>query len=452
MCKSWAHPKKGFAAFVAWARKGYRPELELDRRNNDGDYSPDNCRWVTHKINAQNRGDIIWVEVGGSRQELFRLWENSARVVSYNTVKLRYYRGWDVKRALSTPAKHPGAPKRVSNMKLYTALDIPTMREINALPKTFVAASLFSGCGGSSVGIKLAGGDVRYASEFVPIAADTYEANAPGTYVDRRDIREVTPEFVLKKCRVRKGELDYLDGSPPCKIFSKASIHTKGKRDETQVVLYSEGIKQRVDDLFFQFSRLLDGIQPRVFVAENVEGLTAQANRQYLHDIFQALNKCGYAVEARVIDASKLGVPQARKRLIFVGVRNDLVKKGFKPVFPKPLNRYITVQDVVPHAVKMKFGGGKGYVSAAQPSQTITASDATTYETADFSCGAFIELADGHRRKYKISEAKKVFGMPSDFKLLGDYEQKFERLGRIHVPLSVYYLASTLREKVLDRL
>jgi DNA (cytosine-5)-methyltransferase 1 len=293
---------------------------------------------------------------------------------------------------------------------------------------------------------------VRYASEFVPIAADTYAANAPGTYVDRRDIREVKPEFVLKKCRVAKGELDYLDGSPPCKIFSKASLHTKGKRDETNVVLYSEGIKQRVDDLFFQFARLLKGTQPKVFVAENVEGLTAQANRPYLNEIFSSLRKCGYEVEARVLDASKLGVPQARKRLIFVGVRRDLVKRGFKPAFPKPLNRYITVQDVVPHAVKMKFGGGRGYMSAAQPSQTITASDATTYETADFSCGAYIELPDGTRRKYKISEAKRVFGMPEDFKLLGDYEQRFERLGRIHVPLSVYYVASALRENVLSKL
>lgn len=337
-------------------------------------------------------------------------------------------------------------------MKLYTALDIPTMAEINGLKKKFVGASLFSGCGGASVGMKLAGIDVRYANEFVPIAADTYAANAPGTYVDRQDIRKVKPEFVLKKCRVEKGELDYLDGSPPCKLFSKAAIHTKGSRDETAEVYYSEGIKQRVDDLFFEFARLLKGLQPRVFVAENVEGLTANANRGYLADIFKELQSCGYVVEARVLDASKLGVPQARKRLIIVGVRRDLAKRGFEPVFPKPLNRYITVQDVVPHAVRMKFGGGKGYVSTDRPSQTITASDATTYETADFSCGAFIELPDGKRRKYKISEAKRVFGMPSDFKLLGDFEQKFERLGRIHVPLSVYYVASTLCEKVLSKI
>jgi DNA (cytosine-5)-methyltransferase 1 len=66
----------------------------------------------------------------------------------------------------------------------------------------------------------MAGFDVRYANEFVPAARDTYRANFPGTFVDERDIREVEGADVLEALGMRAGELDVLDGSPPCASFS----------------------------------------------------------------------------------------------------------------------------------------------------------------------------------------------------------------------------------------
>ena len=133
----------------------------------------------------------------------------------------------------------------------------------------YKAISLFSGCGGSSLGYKLAGFKVLLANEFIDIAADTYQANFSDTIVLRDDIRKLTGKIILDKVNLKVGELDLLDGSPPCQSFS-----TAGKREEKwgKVVKYSETM-QRTDDLLFEYARILKEIQPKTFVCENVKGL-----------------------------------------------------------------------------------------------------------------------------------------------------------------------------------
>src|SRR5690606_10607254 len=107
-----------------------------------------------------------------------------------------------------------------------------------------------------------------------------------------------------------------------------------GKREKAwgQVKDYSD-TKQRSDDLFFEYARLIEGIQPIVFVGENVAGLVRGKAKGYFREIMRALKRCGYKVEARLLDAQWLGVPQSRRRLIFVGVRDDLPAS---PAFPDP--------------------------------------------------------------------------------------------------------------------
>jgi hypothetical protein len=93
----------------------------------------------------------------------------------------------------------------------------PTMTEaLSAEPTGLKAVGSFSGCGGSSLGLRMAGIEVKYAIEFIPAAADVYEANLPGTIVDRRDIRNIKPEEILEEVGLRRGDLDIFEGSPPC--------------------------------------------------------------------------------------------------------------------------------------------------------------------------------------------------------------------------------------------
>lgn len=256
---------------------------------------------------------------------------------------------------------------------------VPSMQEIEAIePNGYKVVSTFSGGGGTSTGARLAGFKVVYANEFVPAASATYRANHPHTHLDGRDIRLVTAQDIFERTGLVRGELDVFEGSPPCASFSLA-----GKRQAGwgKVKAYSD-TRQRVDDLFFEYARLLKDLQPKVFVAENVAGLVRGAAKGYFLEILAALKACGYTVASRKLDAQWLGVPQTRERIIFVGVRNDLVAQyGVVPAFPKPLPYRYTVREALPHIVKQgdngPFGKGGMQDAALEPSGTIGATPKT---------------------------------------------------------------------------
>lgn len=327
-----------------------------------------------------------------------------------------------------------------------TRLDVrnlPTMAEINKLKKDYTAVSFFAGGGGSSTGHKLAGMDILYSNEFIPAAQDTYRANHPTTILDGSDIRTLDPRAILKQIGLKVGELDLLDGSPPCSPFSSAGVGDKGWNT---VKAYSD-TTQRTDDLFDEFVRMVKGIKPKTFVAENVAGLVKGSATGYFVHILKELKALGYDVSARVLDAALLGVPQARLRLILVGVRNDL---KLPAVHPQPYGYQLAVRDVLPNIRYIKQAGTMTYVPADRPSYTITASDGTTSETARFSCGGFIEDSKEERRKFTLKELRVICSFPSDYKLTGTFEQRWERLGRAVPPMVHYNVAKTLRDKVLD--
>src|SRR5687767_12534658 len=106
---------------------------------------------------------------------------------------------------------------------------VPSMAEIAAVPwNGFTAVSTFSGCGGSSLGYKMAGFRVLWANEFIPAAQEVYRANHPATILDTRDIRTVQPEDILDAIKLKPGQLDLFDGSPPCASFSTAGAREAG--------------------------------------------------------------------------------------------------------------------------------------------------------------------------------------------------------------------------------
>jgi DNA (cytosine-5)-methyltransferase 1 len=222
------------------------------------------------------------------------------------------------------------------------AYRVPSMDEIRAVAWNGLhVASAFSGAGGSSTGYRIAGYRVLAAVEFVPAACETYEANmSDRTQLLRRDVRGLDASELLEACGLAAGELDVLDGSPPCEPFSMA-----GRRERTwdQVREYS-GQRQRSDDLFYEFARLVDGVRPKVFAAENVAGLARGRARGYFKRIMAALRACGYRVAARTLDAAWLGVPQFRQRIVIVGVRDDVVGE---PAFPAPLAYQYTVREAI---------------------------------------------------------------------------------------------------------
>ncbi len=135
--------------------------------------------------------------------------------------------------------------------------------------------SLFSGIGGSSEGYIADGNEVVAAVEFLDYQAETYRINHPETKVYEEDIRKLDPLKILEELGLKVGELDVLDGSPPCSSFSVSGKGSKGWGDEKS---YGNR-KQVTDDLFFEYIRFVDAIKPKFFVAEKVYPDSANAFR-----------------------------------------------------------------------------------------------------------------------------------------------------------------------------
>ena len=319
-------------------------------------------------------------------------------------------------------------------------------------------ASTFSGCGGSSLGYKLAGFDVVFASEFVPLAAATYRANAPTVEVDERDIRDLSGH----ELRERFGEIDVLDGSPPCASFSIA-----GKRaDDWGTTKSYSGRVQRTDDLFDEYARLVEELRPRSFVAENVAGFTQGVAIGYARRTTARLRAAGYHVAARRLDAQWLGVPQHRERTIILGVRTDV---GPPPTFPKPQADRVGMREALGDHIDGQlmtrdFGehGGQRR-SPTLPSMTICsstqggngrwpASVAFAPAGPDPETGFHAVVSERIRRAFPTSsvryfhlnEVRRLQSFPDDFELTGTWANRWERLGRAVPPMMMAAIAAEL--------
>ena len=332
------------------------------------------------------------------------------------------------------------------------------MREIRATPPNgLTVASTFSGAGGSCLGYRMAGYRVAWANEFTEASAFLYAANAdPDTILDRRDVRKIESSEILEATGLEVGELDVLDGSPPCDSFSLAGKREAGWGKEK---LYSGGVFQRTDDLFVEYIRLVRELRPRAFVAENVTGLLVGKARGYFKEILAALDACGYAVKARVLDAQWLGVPQTRQRVIFIGVRRDL---GFEASWPRPLPyRYSTAEACpwikrITHDTRGLFSTGE---FTHRPAPAIlgykNAFDYVVLEDRPLSRSERAGLRSGELgtkpkkndrgRRLSIAECKRICGFPDDFKMDGPFKHSWRALGMSVPPPMARAVVETLR-------
>lgn len=192
--------------------------------------------------------------------------------------------------------------------------------------------STFAGCGGSSLGYSMAGYRELLAVEWDNNAVQTFKVNFPEIPVYHGDIAKLSIDECMKKAGLTEpGQLDVLDGSPPCQGFS-----TSGKREFTD----------NRNQLFREYVRLLRGLKPKVLIMENVSGIIKGKMKLIFAEIIRELKACGYIVSARLLNAKWFGVPQSRERLIFIGVRQDL---DIIPSFPIAKNTTISVKEAIGH-------------------------------------------------------------------------------------------------------
>ena len=180
--------------------------------------------------------------------------------------------------------------------------------------------SLFSGAGGLDRGFETAGFKIVWANECDKDIWETYEKNFPDTILDRRSILNI-PSNEVPEC-------DGLIGGPPCQSWSEAGA--------------LRGIKDKRGQLFFEHIRILRAKKPKFFLAENVSGMLANRHLNALNNIKKLFIDSGYRLSFALLNAFDYGVPQDRKRVFFIGIRNDL---DFKFKFPKPLKHKLVLKD-----------------------------------------------------------------------------------------------------------
>lgn len=181
--------------------------------------------------------------------------------------------------------------------------------------------SCFSCGGGSSMGYKLAGFDVVGNCEIDPDMMKIYRKNNHPKHSYLMDIRDF---LKLPDDRIPEElfDLDILDGSPPCSVFSMAGNREEGWNVEKT---FREGqAKQRLDDLFFYFIDVAKRLRPKVVIAENVKGLITGNARGWVNRILRAFDEAGYDAQIFLFNAARMGVPQKRERVFFIAGRKDL--------------------------------------------------------------------------------------------------------------------------------
>ncbi|MBZ9869216.1 DNA cytosine methyltransferase [Mesorhizobium sp. CA15] len=189
------------------------------------------------------------------------------------------------------------------------------------------AVSLFSGCGGSDIGLHKAGFDILMANDILPYARDVYRANLPDTDFRLGDVAKIK----------NFPRADLLVGCYPCQGFSQGGV-----RDPSRTINY----------LYREFDRALRQIKPKAFIVENVSGMRRADFRHLLNNQIVRFRLAGYKVKSELLDARDFGVAQERQRVFIVGIRADLDDIY---EFPMPAyfadarrgQRHLTIRDAI---------------------------------------------------------------------------------------------------------
>lgn len=289
---------------------------------------------------------------------------------------------------------------------------------------TFRFIDLFAGIGGIRLGFESVGGYCVFSSEFDENACKTYEANFgeyPSGDITKIDSNDI-PDF------------DILLGGFPCQAFS--------------IIGKKEGFENETcGTLFFEIERILRDKKPKAFMLENVRNLTAHDKGKTFQIIRQHLEKLGYNVYAKVLNALDYGVPQKRERIIIVGFKDDVM---FTFPDPIPIHKRKTLKEVLEVDVDEKYyvkenirnsrlmrlkdpNYPKPYISHENMAGSITPHPYSSCLRAGASAN-YILINDERRPTER--EMLRLQGFPDEFKIVVSYSHIKHQTGNsVAVPV-----------------
>ncbi len=342
--------------------------------------------------------------------------------------------------------------------------------------KKYTFIDLFSGCGGLSLGFEMAGFEVKLAIDNWEDALVTYRHNHKGTNTLNADLLNLGPEEVEDKYNLH--DISVIIGGPPCQGFSVA-----GKRI----------IEDDRNKLYKSFVRFVKHFQPKAFVMENVPNILSIGNGAVKDAIIKDFSELGYSVSYKVLTASDYGVPQNRRRAIFVGLH------GKEYPFPEPsvtekVTTYEALADlpeesvddganypVAPHSDyqrMMREGTGSLYnhqITVHTPeTQRIIAMvpDGGNYKSLPKEMWSLrkvhiawtrmnsqkpcFTIDTGHRHHFHYSynriptvrESARIQSFPDNFIFLGSKTSQYKQVGNAVPPLMSFAIASQLKHLI----
>jgi DNA (cytosine-5)-methyltransferase 1 len=197
---------------------------------------------------------------------------------------------------------------------------------------------LFSGAGGMSLGFDLAGFNNIFSVDIEPSFCETYKANFPNHNLIQKDISKLSNEEI--KSLIGNQIVDVIIGGPPCQGFSMAGNIGRKFIDDSR------------NQLFREFARIVEIVQPRYFVMENVARLFTHNKGETKEEIIELFKKMNYNVDCKVVNTADFGIPQIRNRVLFIGNRisNNIV-------FPtKTVDKPISIKEAIDKLPKLKSG------------------------------------------------------------------------------------------------
>ena len=201
------------------------------------------------------------------------------------------------------------------------------------MSQELTAIDLFCGAGGLSEGLRQSGFHVLAGNDFNEVAGATYASTHKEAKFLGGPIQDLTAKDFLRAAHLKEGQLHVLAGGPPCQGYSVYN-HQRGMHDARS-------------NLFREYLRLVDGLSPRWVIMENVTGIMSAGNGIAFRAIIEGFEQLGYRIEYRVLKAEEFGVPQERRRVVFLGNRT-----GEPIVWPSAthgpgLLPFVTVADAI---------------------------------------------------------------------------------------------------------
>lgn len=315
------------------------------------------------------------------------------------------------------------------------------------------AVSLFSGCGGTDVGMR--GGfnflgqyypsnniDIVFANDIEQSAIDILRTNFPSTNSLTEDIHNLTARDLP--------DHHILTGGFPCQSFSIVAQNPPRL-----------GIKDKKGELFFEMCRILKEKQPSIFIAENVKGILSANKKEAFPLILEEFKKSGYNVTWKLMNSADFGVPQRRERVFIVGFKDKKQFNNFQ--FPEPLNLppkvlsdVIFPEEQIPEKYYFSERAVQGLLNSnkamnkgraqdiSKPCNTVGAhlAKVSLNSTDPVLC------INGRYRRFTPREVARIQSFPDSFNLVGSESAQYKALGNAIPPVMFWHLIQSIKKAI----